>query len=48
VGHLSKACPKPPKEREIGGRGQTGGHDREGRKGGRGDYRANLMVAEGE
>jgi Zinc knuckle len=21
IGHLSKACPNPPKEREIGGRG---------------------------
>jgi hypothetical protein len=38
VGHLSKPCPKPPKKRETGGRGQTGGH-------GRG---ANLTVAEGE
>jgi Zinc knuckle len=47
VGHLSKACPKPPKERETGRRGQFGGRgrDRGGRRGGRGGgYWANLMV----
>jgi hypothetical protein len=50
VGHLSKSCPKPPKERETRGRGQIGGRDRgrRARRGGRGDYRANLTVAEGE
>jgi hypothetical protein len=37
MSHLSKACPKPPRERETSG----------GRRGGR-DYRANLTVAEGE
>ncbi|EPS74635.1 hypothetical protein M569_00114 [Genlisea aurea] len=47
-----KACLKPPKEREIGGRRQPGGHGRGrgGRRGGRGGqlggHRANLTVAE--
>ena len=47
VGHLSKVCPKPPRERETDGRGQPGGRGRGcgGRRGGRGGgYRANLMV----
>jgi Zinc knuckle len=48
VSHLSKACPKLPKERETCWRGQTGGRGRGSRRGGRGDYQANLTVAEGE
>ncbi|KAJ4737614.1 Transposon Ty1-H Gag-Pol polyprotein [Rhynchospora pubera] len=52
VGHLRTACPKPLKERDFGGRGQSGGRGRGrgrgGRRGGRGGYRANLMVAEEE
>ena len=48
VGHLSKVCPKPPTEREIGGYGRTGGRGRGGRRGGRGDYWANLTVAKGK
>jgi Zinc knuckle len=48
VGHLSKTCPKPPKERETGGRGQTEGYCHGGRRGRRGDYWANLTVAKGE
>lgn len=51
VGHLKQTCTKPPKERNSGGRGQTGGRGRGrgGRRGGgRGGYRANLMVADDE
>lgn len=46
VGHMSKACPKPPRG-ERGGRGQSGGRGRGcgGRRGGGGGgYRAHLMV----
>jgi hypothetical protein len=47
VGHLSKACPKSSKKREVGGRGQPRGCGR-GCRGLRGDrgggYQANLMV----
>jgi hypothetical protein len=41
---------KPPKERQIGGRGQTRGHGRGcgGRRGGRGGYWTNLTMAEEE
>ncbi|XP_078182084.1 uncharacterized protein LOC144575718 isoform X2 [Carex rostrata] len=47
IGHLIKACSKPPKERDVGGRGQSGnrGHGRGGRRGGN---RTNLMIAEEE
>ena len=50
VGHLKQACPKPPKERDTGGRGQSGsrGRGRGGRRGGRGGNRAYLMVEEEE
>lgn len=50
VGHLSKVCPRPLKERETVGRGQSGGHGRGrgGQRGGRGGYPANLMVVEDE
>jgi Zinc knuckle len=50
VGHLKQFCTKPPKERNLGGRGQPGGRgrDRGGRRGGRGGYQAHLTVAEGE
>ncbi|XP_078148100.1 uncharacterized protein LOC144543639 [Carex rostrata] len=50
VGHLKQACPKLPKERDTGGRGQFGsrGRSRRGRRGGRGGNRAHLMVAEEE
>jgi hypothetical protein len=50
IGHLRRVCLKPPKERDLGGRGQFGGRGRSrgGRSGGgRGSYRTNLMV-EGE
>ncbi|XP_078164386.1 uncharacterized protein LOC144559250 isoform X2 [Carex rostrata] len=48
--HLIKTCPKPPKERDAGGRGQSGnrGCGRGGRRGGRRGNRANLMVTEEE
>jgi Zinc knuckle len=50
VGHLKSACTRPPKVKNLGGRGQSGGHGRGHgrghRGGGRGGYRANLMVAE--
>jgi hypothetical protein len=50
VGHLKQFCTKPPKERNLGGRGQSGGRGqgRGGRRGGRGGYQAHLTVAEGE
>ncbi|XP_078169017.1 uncharacterized protein LOC144563418 [Carex rostrata] len=50
VGHLKQACPKPPKERDTGGRGQSGsrGHGHGGQRGGRGGNRAYLMVIEEE
>ena len=50
IGHLKQACPKPPNERETGGRGQSGSHDRGrgGRRIGRGGNRTHLMVAEKE
>jgi Zinc knuckle len=37
VGHVKQACPKPPKMRDAGGRGQSGSHGRNrgGRRGGR-------------
>ncbi|XP_039145420.1 uncharacterized protein LOC120282650 [Dioscorea cayenensis subsp. rotundata] len=46
-GHLSKACPKPPKERETGRREQSGGRGRgrRGHKGGiGGGYQAHQMI----
>lgn len=52
VGHLSRACPKPPKEREFGRRGQFSGRGRgrggrrEGRGSAIGGNRANLSVSE--
>ncbi|XP_078176431.1 uncharacterized protein LOC144569830 [Carex rostrata] len=48
--HLIKACPRPPRERDAGGRGQFAnrGRGRGGRRGGKGGNRANLMVAEEE
>jgi Zinc knuckle len=50
VGHLKQFCTKPPKERNLGGRAQSGGRgrDRGGRRGGRGGYQTHLTVAEGE
>jgi Zinc knuckle len=50
VGHLKQFCSKPPKERNLGGRDQSGGRGRGrgGRRGGRGGYQAPLTVAEGE
>jgi Zinc knuckle len=50
VGHLKQACPKPPKERDAGGREQSGsrGRDCGGRRGGREGNQAHLMVAEEE
>jgi hypothetical protein len=50
VGHLKQFCTKPPKERNLGGRGQSGGSDRGrgGRRGGRGSYQAHPTVAEEE
>jgi hypothetical protein len=43
-------CTKPPKERNLGGRGQSGGRGRGrgGRRGDRGGYQTHLTVAEGE
>jgi Zinc knuckle len=48
VGHLKSACTRPPKVKNLGGRGQSGGRGRGRKGGGRGGYRANLMVAEEE
>jgi hypothetical protein len=50
VGHLKQFCTKPPKERNLGGRGQSEGRgrDRGGRRGGRGDYQAHLTITERE
>jgi hypothetical protein len=50
VGHLKQFCTKPPKERNLGGRGRSGGRGRGrgGRRGGRGGYQAHLTVAEEE
>jgi hypothetical protein len=48
VGDLKSACTRPPKVKNLGGRGQSGGRGRGRRGGGIGGYRANLMVAEEE
>jgi Retrotransposon gag protein len=50
VGYLNQFCTKPPKERNLDGRGRSGGRGRGrgGRRGGRGGYQAHLTVAEGE
>ncbi|XP_020266984.1 uncharacterized protein LOC109842530 [Asparagus officinalis] len=50
IGHLRQMCPKPPRERNWGERGQAGGRGRGrgGRRGRRGGHRANLTVAERE
>jgi Zinc knuckle len=50
VGHLKQFCTKPPKERNLDGRCQSGcrGRGKGGRRGGRGGYQAHLMVVEGE
>jgi Zinc knuckle len=50
VGHLKQFCTKSPTERNLGGRGQSGGRGRGrgGRRGGRGGYQAHLTVAEEE
>ena len=51
VGYPSNICQRPPKEREIGGRGQPGGCGR-GRDDSRGgpieDYQTNLKIAKKE
>jgi hypothetical protein len=48
--HLKQTCPKPSKERDAGGIGQSESHDRGfgGRRGGRRGNLAHLMVAEEE
>ncbi|XP_078155907.1 eukaryotic translation initiation factor 4G-like [Carex rostrata] len=50
TGHLIKACLKPPKERDAGGRGQSENRrcSRGSRRGGRGGNWTNLIVAEEE
>ena len=48
MGHLKNTCPKPSKEREYGGRDQTRGHGRGGRRGQREGHQTNLMVVEEE
>jgi Zinc knuckle len=48
VGHLKSVCTRPPKVKNLGGRGQSGDRGRGRRGGGRGGYRTNLMVAEEE
>ncbi|KAJ9550922.1 hypothetical protein OSB04_014967 [Centaurea solstitialis] len=48
TGHLCRACPKPPRERETGGRGRGRGGRRGGRGGSFGGYRANLTMSDRE
>jgi Zinc knuckle len=51
IGHLRQVCPKPPKDGDSSGRGQSGGRGRGrgGRRGGgQGGYQTNLMVEEEE